>query len=57
MKIVCVRVVYKIPYRRARLASTFRPSARASKVILHTSIRDVNQHIIIKLNLCLYVHQ
>ena len=33
-------VVYKIPYRRARLAlrlhSAFRPSARASKGILYT---------------------
>ena len=31
-------VVYKIPYRRARLA--FRPSARASKGILHTKFEE-----------------
>ena len=32
-------VVYKIPYRRARAwpSSAFRPSARASKGILHTN--------------------
>ena len=29
-------VVYKIPYRRALVLAAFRPSARASKGILHT---------------------
>ena len=31
-----MNLVYKIPYRRARLA--FRPSARTSKGILHTTM-------------------
>ena len=35
---ICVIVVYKIPYCRARMA--FSPSARASKGILHTSVID-----------------
>ena len=35
---VKLTVVYKIPYRRARAFSAVRPSARASKGILHTKV-------------------
>ena len=43
--IITPPLVYKIPYRRARACSAFRPSARASKVILHTTPPPGNTYI------------